>query len=360
MFLTDLLLVRSRMLSISRFRLPSSGALSELRGHNRRSAPLAGRSSTAPKLLLIVVLAASCLVGAATSCSNPPEIKAHGLQNRLGVFGPANTTPDAALGIGVSLVVGNATARPRPRLPQIDMIDDSPQKTLYRYACGRFQRSCRLHPRPPVPELVSSIRESALEALDKRTVVAWYLTDDDWSDFSGLLPIVRQTLSSVDPEIPTICAFRLPMVTLSSDTASRARAVSIFRGSLRNFSKDWCDAVLLYSYAPKGYSGSSQNVDWSMGMTLPEAVRSLKERGWDPMTMPLIGAPQAFGRDGKSRARRIAPSASQFKLQIESFCRFGAESIIPYTWNDQRSYTTLSSNRPYQRIASEFRHGCAA
>jgi hypothetical protein len=124
---------------------------------------------------------------------------------------------------------------------------------------------------------------------------------------------------------------------------SVAYAITHFKRALQNYSPSWCDAVMVYSYAPAGTAppDSRASYDWAMSRTLPEALSALRAKGWQPSRSPLIGVPQAFGYaprippgTSSQPQYRSAPSSSELTAQVVAFCRAGAIAIVGYAWND--------------------------
>ena len=86
------------------------------------------------------------------------------------------------------------------------------------------------------------------------------------------------------------------------------------------------------------------DVEWDMRTVLPEGLALLRQKGWDSSKQPLIGMPQAFGYNPRTArgngqilpqpTYRPPPTQTQLATQVSAFCKYGAQSIIGYVWND--------------------------
>ena len=288
------------------------------------------------------------------------------LSGTLGAFGLRRVMDvDLAKAAGVQVLV-------TPHGPALDelssaavaaglkLVDSQIQQMLYHAVCPTGPQSCHPLDGPSRAALLEAVRTHATMARKDRNVIAYYLLDDNWTSFRDLLADIGRTLKATSPGTPTVCGLALSVLDRRAGSAARSRANAAFDSVLRNYSPQWCDAVLIYAYGPSGRSVTAQDVDWTMSTTLPWALTRLRKSGWDASVSPLIGAPQAFSfnprttRGGQSipPEYHVGPTPHQLTAQVRAFCAAGAQAIIAYAWDDGSSgvVTELSSS-PELRLA---------
>lgn len=287
------------------------------------------------------------------------------LTGTLGAFGLRRVMDvDLAKAAGVQVLV-------TPHGPALDelssaaeaaglkLVDSQIQQMLYHAVCPTGPQSCHPLDSPGRAALLEAVRGHVAMSRRDSSVIAYYLLDDNWTSFRDLLADIGRTLKATSPETPTVCGLALSVIDRRAGSAARLRANADFTNALRNYSPQWCDAVLIYAYGPSGRS-SAQDVDWTMSTTLPWALTRLRESGWNASVSPLIGTPQAFSfgprttRGGRSIPPEYhsGPTPHQLTAQVRAFCAAGAQAIIAYAWDDGSSgvVTELSSS-PDLRLA---------
>jgi hypothetical protein len=230
------------------------------------------------------------------------------------------------------------------------------QQNIYSTYCPVKPTRCSTPPDDMRRALLDRIRSHVQQAKESGTVAAYYLTDDFRINLTSLLPVVRGIIRSIDPTAPTVCGVALPLTYRYVRGERAYKGLDRFREALTNYSPSWCDSVAIYSYGPTTPRPQMVQVDWTMRETLPAALRLLRSRGWRP-DGGLIGVPQAFGYWPRTsiRGRALAtpqyrhqPSSRALASQIDSFCRYGASTIIGYVWDDGSGghVTNLSNSQP--------------
>lgn len=301
-----------------------------------------------PAIILTLLLGlASCTAGGGPRPTLEPasSTRVPDLTHVAGAFG-VNDFRDLGLArsIGVTLVMANYSPEHQDfnRVAEaqgIHLLDTWVQKQLYQAYCPRGLSAC--HGLDPVQRqtLLTAVRDHVALSARSPSVAGYYLTDDYVIDMSDTLPAIADIIRDIT-ERPTVCGLAMPLASPAADATTPPR--SVLR-SLTNYSPDWCQAILLYSYGPITSYRTQTSVDQSMETVLPPTLQALVARGWDPGENPLIGGPQAFGfnprvsapgRPLSSPEWATVPTQAELQTQIESFCRLGATSIIAYAWQD--------------------------
>lgn len=293
-----------------------------------------------------------------------------GLRGRVGVYSLVTPANLASVGsVGATLVLGGWSPGVAPP-PGVRIVDGWAESAMYDMVCHRTitdesgvvsttygMDTCAADNITPeaLQQLGDSVYAHALAAWGSGNVAGFYLLDDPWTPlFAKVLPYVRAAIRRAAPAAPTACGFYLPLTyqvpagTPDGWYGTLAYASRVFKTALRNYSPSWCDAPMIYAYAPDSSAPATRVVNWSMSDVLPMAIAQLKAARqpglpdvWDPATQPLIGIPQAFGQHGilqsgvtSSTTYLPTPDAGQLQSQIAAFCAGGAQSIVGYTWDD--------------------------
>lgn len=240
----------------------------------------------------------------------------------------------------------------------ISSIDSTPQHMLYQAVCPAGPTSCRQLDGEGVNRLVTQIGNHILRTAKSGDIRGYYLVDDYWADFSPLLAKIGDRIRAMAPEIPLVCGVSVELRPGLTGITSASQAGTPLHNALKNYSGDWCDAVVAYSYSSPTPSPPSGQVDWTMSSALPSLWAGLKSRGWNEESQILIGGPQAFNFRPRTviRSRPIPPeyraatSAQSLRAQVRSFCDSGAQGIIAYAWYDGSvGNVELLSNSPSLR-----------
>lgn len=302
-------------------------------------------------MFLVVLLC--CLTSCAQRPHNPPtpspSPEASPLLHQLGAYaiGPGLAQLRRASSAGITTIVGQTNRYSADywrtvQSSRIQIIDSSPQQMIYQAACPSGPASCHRLSQGQQSRLAAALSRHARNMASKKSISAYYILDDNWTNLRSVMPGVYTALHSADPRRPTVCAFSLPIAD-GADGSTVADSITKFRNSLENYSPRWCDGVMIYSYVPAKSPGPATSAyDWRMTTTLPIALQDLRNLGWNPTTQPLIGVPQAFGYVPRTGVRqktfapeyRSQPPSTALSAQVSSFCANGAKSIVAYAWND--------------------------
>lgn len=318
--------------------------------------------------ILLGIYMASC-----TSSQSSHIDSLRGLEHKVGVYhltSAADVPSVAAMGGRLILAAddGDTALTKAMSAHHIRYIDQATQRVIHRAYCPRGKSPCHALTASGKRQMLQALKAHVDKVSGTDMVAAYYLLDDYYIDMGPGIRAAYQLIHSIDPTTPTVCAFYQglgyvgPNHDLKVPTRSFARA-------LRNYSPAWCDAVAIYSYAPAEFAVTAPpkpEVDWSMESTLPSILATLKRKGWDPRSQPLIGMPGAFGYEPRSARAgqppfprpewRFAPSSYQLARQIRAFCAVGATVILPYVWDDGSVGTIKNlSNSPQLRAG--FAHG---
>ena len=93
--------------------------------------------------------------------------------------------------------------------------------------------------------------------------------------------------------------------------------------------------------APYIYGHTADPLDWTMSKVLPAMENSLKARGWNIASNPLVGIAQSFGGTGDF----ALPTASDVETQTKSYCQAGALGIIYYDFGTGQNASNNSGIR---------------
>lgn len=318
-------------------------------------------------LTSVVALLCACSTGTPPPVKRKVAVNYSGLIHQFGAYG-VGTDPEQVINashLGIGLVVGPPVAsapqyQQALRTSDIRVIDNTPERMIYQVMCpSGFVSSCST----PSTARLGRLRHSLANYVrSKRTlsqIAAYYILDDYVPNIGSVLSSVYQTLRHTDPTRPLVCAFSLPVMPADADAASVASRISVFKRNLRNYSPKWCDAVMLFSYAPGSVSPKFGGpYDWGMTKTLPKALSVLRNRGWRQSSSPLIGVPQTFKfwprqpapGTPQSLQYREGPSTTELTTQVAAFCRAGATAIVAYAWRTaiQKTVFALYNSPAFQ------------
>lgn len=286
------------------------------------------------------------------------------LRYRTGVYSLANPedVSTAKSDIGVNIIIGEYHGSPGKmsaslKKSRVSIVDSLPQRWLYDTVCANGPASCSAPSDEAIDRLLNRIEMHARKVGGDSSLAGFYLVDDYWADLTPLLKRLAPRLRSAAPEIPLLCGLSSQIEGVESTNSEGAKAA--MENSFTNYSQEWCDAIVVYSYSPPRDSRYSSPVDWQMKISLRRFKRELHSRGWDPQQQMLIGAPQAFNYSPRTsvRGKPIDPEFRAFtnekslQAQTEAFCRAGAESIVGYAWSDgSLGKVDLLSNSPQLQL----------
>ncbi|MGN6413381.1 hypothetical protein [Flexivirga sp.] len=246
----------------------------------------------------------------------------------------------------------------------LTVIDTSIHNALYRAVCPHGPASC--HRLSPLEQAKLATKVTLTVERDEHNpaVAGYLLVDENPTDFAPELKMIAGTMRRLGAQIPTVCAVGRSLPASSHDDDGPLQ--NAFERQLRNVSPQWCDAILLYGYAPLGSDPRPNHVDWTMSAELPKTLAKLRTTGWDPTVEPLIGVPQAFVfnprvyvKGGKNYRDYFAiQSPAGLAQQTTAFCEAGADSVIAYAWNDSNrgGVSELGTNA---NLRQGFRQGLA-
>lgn len=302
-----------------------------------------GRIAAKSGALTAVIVAAGIVAGSGANGALA-TVDVNRVKHVQGVYAMPAGTELAVASAGNEAVVGLASQLSKSAaLLGLRAVDTQPQKSLYAAMCPRGAGSCAPLTATARSKLMSTVKAKALEAKRRGGLAAYYLVDDNWTNFGAELGSVYAAIRSVDSSTPTMCALWLPLVRRSASATTVASAITEFKAGLRNYSPKWCNSVAIYAYAPTAGTPTilASDVEWDMRRTMPSVITALRERGWTDAA-PLIGIPQSFGywprtsRAGQPVAPTYRPMPSTLDLtaQVRAFCAVGADSILGYAWDD--------------------------
>jgi hypothetical protein len=176
-------------------------------------------------------------------------------------------------------------------------------------------------------------------------VVGYWIIDDSPGDVSAIVQkfhdlIAEANETSVFPR-PAICGLAGSLDRkLSADDSNFVYGGVAFDAFI-NISPTACDMIGLYLYG-QATSDDPNLVDWSMQYMLPQILDGLRVKGWDQSLQPLLALPHTFGMQTSSGSFYVLPRASDVATQIESYCRAGAITLLPYTWHTSSSGSTYA------------------
>jgi len=145
-----------------------------------------------------------------------------------------------------------------------------------------------------------------------------------------------------DRDTPLYCGIGLGLAVRGHDGEGWQTDKDALTKSADSFDPNWCNAILIYTYAPSEANRPTYSVDWGMRRTLPVILAALTDRGWSADNTQLIGVPQAFNYSPRTGVgtRTLAPryrartDATKLAAQISAFCAAGAVGIVGYAWDD--------------------------
>jgi hypothetical protein len=211
----------------------------------------------------------------------------------------------------------------------IKIIDAMPWEYLYYYEC-HIHQTCSPTTFPELRStgaLLGDLTAHLKQVHGNSSIIAYWVLDDwPYSDGSGknLLIQMNSLIHQYTPGKPSICGFAGHIPPLPQTT------LHWYDGTAANFSPKGCDMVGLYIYGQPHTTGS---YDWTMSRILPAVYTSLRNRGWDRTTTPLVGIPQAFGGTVNGEPWPI-PNAQNVETQTKTYCQQGAVGIIYYSWGE--------------------------
>ncbi len=297
---------------------------------------------TAVVLTCLLLFVAACSEGTKSPSPTTSTTPVAQLDGRIGAFALAGAdgltaAADAGLDLTLTTYPSDQASARTLRQRDIAILDSTVQRLIYSRMCSGSTRACR----PPTsPEWAGTLDEvrSHVESVGADPQLAgFYLLDDYRAGAAPLLREVRQLLAELAPGRPTVCGFSLNLAQ-----GNRTPKLAAFDRALSNYSPQWCDDVLIYSYVPGSTTPRTGIVDWDMSLTLEPALDRLRKAGWDSSRSRLLGTPQAVGYNprytiGSRRITpeyRVAPSGADMAAQVRAFCAAGASAIIAYAWDD--------------------------
>lgn len=307
-------------------------------------------------LISAMALLCSCSTGSPTPTKPKHAVDYSGLIHKVGVYyvGPNTDQLRIASRLGLGLIVGSPVS-PNAGYQQIlhasgmRVIDSTPARMIYQAFCPSAPDKCA---RPSGTRLVDLRRQLAKYVRSRRsnsTVAGYYILDDYVPNIDDVLASVYQAMRAADPARPLVCAFSIPVIQVNADAVAVAKEDSLTARHLQNYSPKWCDAVMIFSYAPGSVTPRHDGpYDWAMTKTLPTGLSILRSKGWRQSTSPLIGVPQTFQfwprRPGPKWVQRVqyreGPTETELTAQVVAFCRAGATSIVAYAWRTTAQKTT--------------------
>lgn len=295
------------------------------------------------------------------------------LEGRVGVYSLNHVRDlDPADEVGIGLVVGNyrknkVRFNDEMRARGMNLIDSAPQRRLYDALCPAGPTTCRAMSSARRQELMEDLRDHAASVAKDDVVSAFLLTDDYRPGLKNYLPEVATALREELPHLPLVCGVAAPLGVVRDEGVVDLDAGGLGR-SVQNFSPQWCDYVLVYSYAPTRKSSAPLRVDWTMESLLRDVMARLAERGWRQEETPLIGGPQAFEfspraaiqNRGSGPIWRGPATRDRLRTQVRSFCDHGAVSIVAYAWSapGRGNVTSLRNRKDLRDGLSEGARDC--
>lgn len=301
---------------------------------------------------LVSLVSVMALVCACSSGERPTKHKISvnysGLTHQIGAYGVGSDPQQLyrASSLGIGLIVGPPqTSQPEYqqalRATGMRVIDNTPMRMIYKAMCPTGVPRCARPREDKLAQLRRTLANYVRSTRALHTIAGYYILDDYVPNIDFILASVYQAMRNADPTTPLVCAFAVPVMQANADAASVASVVSVVRRNLQNYSPKWCDAVMLFSYAPPNTTPQRRGpYDWRMRKTLPAALRILRSKGWQQSSSALIGVPQAFEfwprlpghGTSKPLQYREGPNATELTTQVAAFCRAGATAIVAYTW----------------------------
>ena len=301
-----------------------------------------GLHTTAFVLTCLLLLLTGCSGRSGAPSPTEPRTSVAELDGRIGAFaltGADGLTAAADSGLDVTLTTYPTDAASVHILRERDIaiLDSTVQRLIYSRMCSGGTRACRPPTDPEWAETLDEVRSHVQSVGTDAQLAGFYLLDDYRAGLAPLLREVRRLLIDLAPDRPTVCGFSLNLAQ-----GNRTPKLAPFERALRNYSPEWCDDILIYSYVPGSTTLRTGVVDWEMTLTLRPALDRLRKAGWDSSRSRLLGTPQAVGYSprytvGSRRITpeyRVAPSRADLAAQVRAFCAAGASAIIAYAWDD--------------------------
>lgn len=197
--------------------------------------------------------------------------------------------------------------------------------------------------------ILANVKNHLAETKNDPLIVGYLILDDyPGGDVRDVMQgihdlVVEANRTAVSPRF-TQCNFASRLDTRNTVNSAWQSHHTMFDTAMTNYSPTACEVVMFYFegyHSPANYN-HPELIDWSMSTLLPYAIYSLKARGWDPATQPLIGSAQLYnwteawwkGTRGTSGIWLVKPYAANIATQIEAYCKVGAIAITGYAWND--------------------------
>ncbi len=189
---------------------------------------------------------------------------------------------------------------------------------------------------------------------DDQRIVAYYILDDYWTNMRDVLDKAAAKIAATNAKAPfqrpTICAFGASIDwTVVPDT---------FAKKLTNYSPTICNIPAFYVYGHEGTDPDSvSQEDWTMSQVLPSLKATFAKAGWRGTA--FIGIPQAFSDPtNHNNVRYSTATPATIATQTEAFCKYGATTIMPFTWRSPSPFNTLAQGDPQVSLA--YRQGYQA
>lgn len=301
-------------------------------------------------LFVFSTLVTKTNVSAATTGNPWPQI--YHKNGALFISNPTDATAANAQGLTFSLFEPHfMTDQLRPVYQQLGMtyVDDDPWQQI-QGTCGTLggTGTCSLTDQQKQTILTNVKNHLAQTASDP--LIAGYMILDDYpgGDVRDVMQgihdlVVEANKTAVFPRF-TQCDFGSRLDTRDTVSSPWVTHSSSFDQAISNYSPTACDVVMFYfeGYNSPANYNHPELIDWSMSTILPYAMNSLKAKGWNPATQPLIGSPQLYDwteswwqtNVGTNTIWMVRPTSAGVSAQIQAFCQAGAVAISGYAWND--------------------------
>jgi hypothetical protein len=301
----------------------------------------------------------------------PPQFPAH-LIGGFDIYGPGDARNAAAAGVQTvvnyraAYPTNSAMGRVLGSTLHMTQVEAQPWELLHQYECHRLAQLGYLqsgycaqdYPNMTLATVLAGVKSDMLALRENNQVVGvWALDDWPTADDGGAAAILPQIAAIVHhdaPGVKVICGFGADLAPNHIDSLN----VRFFD----NYTPKGCDVVALYVYSSSvpDPTLSPTTFDWSMRTLLPKIRAALSSRGWNPLTTPLIGIPQAFGgaRMDQPGLYEITPTASEIATQSASFCAGGASGVAYYAWASS-AIGNLQTAATNATIADGVREGIA-
>jgi len=170
-------------------------------------------------------------------------------------------------------------------------------------------------------------------------VVGYWILDDSPGDVHEAIQkfhdlIAESNKESIFPR-PAICGFGGGLDYKKELNATYYTSGWFEEEMLVNYNPESCDILALYLYGTSPFDDPA-TVDWSMGHILPQAIETLRSRGWNQSKEPLMALPHTFSMPTGPWFYPL-PNATDVAIQCESYCKSGAIALLPYAWHTSSS-----------------------